>query len=362
MPLLGFVLPLLLAVFGLGKILARHPGRERRPWMLAAAVSVPVLALAVTKYSDVASLVRGLGVGGWRLDPVPVVGLSYVAFKAVSFLVDTSSGKVVSPTLGSFLAYMLFFPTYLSGPIDRYDRFRLDLAEPPALDRRTAFEAGWRIVAGLFKKTVLVSVLAPFAISSFTADQIATAPRGTLWRSLYAFAFLVYWDFSGYTDIAIGTGRLFGIRVPENFRMPFLRRNIIEFWNAWHITLSHWLRDYLFFPFGKFLIKRWKGVRPVAVAAASYLFTFAIAGLWHGDGVNFLLWGLYMGIGLATCKVWGEITRAFPAGYHRFAFETIWGKALGVVLTFHFLLFGWIMFANDLGQALRVTGRLLGID
>jgi len=358
--LLGLVLPLLLAVFLLGKLLARHTGPARSRALLAVSIALPLTVLVVTKYSDASALFRGLTAWAVDLRPAPVIGLSYLAFKAVSFLVDVSSGKTTEPRLSSFLGYMLFFPTYLSGPIDRYGRFRRDLEAPPRLTWTEGLEAGWRIVIGYFKKTVMASAVAPFAISSFSVE-LAQASTGTLWLSLYAFAFLIYWDFSGYSDIAVGTGRLVGVMVPENFRSPYTKRNIIEFWNAWHITLSHWLRDYLFMPTGKALIKRWRRVPPLAVASTSYVITFALAGLWHGDGLNFLLWGAYMGLGLSACKAWGELTRRFPPGYHRFMFETRAGRALATVVTFHFLLAGWILFTNDLGRATRVVAGLVGM-
>lgn len=358
--LLGGVLPLTLGVYALGRLLARRPGAQRSRLLLGFAVAVPLAVLAVTKYSDVAAAWRAATAWIGDLAPAPVVGLSYLAFKSVSFLVDVSSGKTENPRLASFLAYIFFFPTYLSGPIDRYGRFRRDLEQPASLRGGEGFEAFWRMVVGFFKKTVLASAVAPLAISSLTSDQLEAAPPSVLWLSLYAYAFLIYWDFSGYSDIAVGTGRFFGIKVPENFRAPYRSRNLIEFWNAWHITLSNWLRDYLFMPLGKAFIKRWKGSSPVTSAAASYVVTFGLAGLWHGDGLNFLLWGLYMGLGLSACKLWGEITRSFPAGYHRFMFDTRPGRLLAIFVNFHFLLFGWIIFANDLGRAIEIVPRLFG--
>jgi alginate O-acetyltransferase complex protein AlgI len=257
---------------------------------------------------------------------------------------------------------MMLFPTYLSGPMDRYGRFRRDFENPLPLTQDAAAEACWRIVLGLFKKTVLSAACAPFAYAAYTTPALGAISAGKAWVAVYAYAFLLYFDFSGYSDLAIGSARLFGIAVPENFRNPYFKRNIIEFWTSWHITLSTWLRDYLFVPIGKALMKRKRrGGGNLPVALASYLVTFAIAGIWHGDGWNFLAWGVWHGLGLSACKAYGEWSRRLPAGYHRFMLDTFPGKALSTIVTFHFVILSWTLFANDLPRAAIVYRRLLGI-
>lgn len=359
--LLGVALPLACAVYLLGRGLERVPAGTARRRALFAAIALPVVVLAAAKYAFAArALDRIAAVAGLRYGPVPVVGLSYLVFKAIHFLIDVAGGRIAAPTFRSYLAFMAFFPTFLSGPMDRYDRFRRDFEEPAPVDRPEALEALWRIVLGLFKKYVLANALAPFAFSAFATAELSAAPRAALWTAAYAYAFQIYFDFSGYSDLAIGSGRLFGIRVPENFRSPYLARNIIEFWNGWHITLSSWLRDYLFLPIGKTLMKRRRREGTLRVAAASYLATFAVAGIWHGDGLNFLAWGIYHGVGLSACKWYGEATRGLPAGWHRFARESLPGRLLATALTFQFVTMGWIIFANDLPRAGRIFARLLG--
>ncbi len=359
--LLGVALPLACAVFLLGRCLESRPRGRARRWVLIVSVSLPVAVLAVTKYRAAGILLdRIVGVAGLRYEPVAVVGLSFLVFKAIHYLVDVGAGRVTAPEFRSYLAFMAFLPTYLSGPMDRYDRFRSDFDAPAPIDGEAASEAAWRIVVGLFKKYVLAQSLSLFAFTAYSAAELQGASPSALWVGTYAYAFQIYFDFAGYSDLAVGTGRLFGIRVPENFRNPYGARNIIEFWNRWHITLSSWLRDYLFVPIGKFLLKRKRGGGSLRVAVASYLVTFAICGVWHGDGANFLAWGVYHGLGLSVCKWFGEASRSFPASYHRFARETLPGRILATALTFHFVTLGWILFANDLPRAARILVRMFG--
>ena len=361
--ILFLVLPLLCVVFLLAKALAPVPGIPRPRGALAGAILVPVVVLAFVKYSFAgAILIRVTGAAGWKFAPFTVVGLSYLVFKAIHFLVDVSSGRVSAPTFRSYLCFMMLFPTYLSGPMDRYGRFRRDFENPLPLTRDAAAEACWRIVLGFFKKTVLSAACAPFAYAAYTTPALGAISAGKAWVAVYAYAFLLYFDFSGYSDLAIGSARLFGIAVPENFRNPYFKRNIIEFWTSWHITLSTWLRDYLFVPIGKALMKRKRrGGGNLPLASASYLVTFAIAGIWHGDGWNFLAWGVWHGLGLSACKAYGEWSRRLPAGYHRFMMDTFPGKALSTIVTFHFVILSWTLFANDLPRAAIVFRRLLGI-
>jgi alginate O-acetyltransferase complex protein AlgI len=362
-PVLFFVLPLLVAVYLLGKALALAGGARKNRVLFWVAVLIPVAALAITKYSILREATgKIVSAAGWQLAIVPVAGLSYLVFKSLHYLVDVSSGRISGPTFRSFLGFTLFLSTYPAGPMDRYDRFRKDFENPVPLTCQDAFEATWRIVVGLFKKYVLAALLARFAFSAFTTPELASASPSTIWMSVYAYALLIYLDFSGYSDLAIGSGRLLGVVVPENFRHPYLKRNIIEFWNAWHITLSNWLRDYLFMPIGKALMKRKRaGGSNLTIAAASYIATFAVAGIWHGDGLNFLLWGVYNGVGLSVCKAYGQWTRPLPPAFHRFMQETIFGKGLAVALTFHFVVAGMVLFGNDLTRAMLVFRRLAGI-
>jgi alginate O-acetyltransferase complex protein AlgI len=359
--LLGVALPLACVVFLLGRVLERLPPGASRRRALIGAIALPVLVLAVGKYAFAARAVDRIAIfAGLRHAPVVVVGLSYLVFKAVHYLVDVAAGRIAAPGFRSYLAFMAFLPTFLSGPMDRYDRFRRDFENPAPLDRAQTADALWRIVVGLFKKYVLAAVLAPFAFPAFATTDPGDLSVSTLWMAMYAYGFQIYFDFAGYSDLAVGSGRLFGIRVPENFRAPYLARNIIEFWNGWHMTLSGWLRDYLFMPIGKSLMKRSRRGGTLRVAAASYVATFAVAGAWHGDGLNFVAWGIYQGLGLSACKWYGDATRGFPAAYHRFAAESVAGRVLAVALTFHFVMLGWILFAHDLPRAAQVFLRMFG--
>jgi alginate O-acetyltransferase complex protein AlgI len=215
-----------------------------------------------------------------------------------------------------------------------------------------------RIITGMFKKFVLADALGLFALNPTIAQQ--TTSTGALWVLLYAYAFQLFFDFSGYTDIAIGIGILLGIHLPENFDRPYLKQNIAAFWQSWHITLSNWVRFYVFSPLSRALLKR--KMNALATVFIAQLATMVIIALWHGVSQNFLLWGLWHGLGLFIHKVWSDRTRKqYLALNQRPRLKQVW-TLVGIVLTFHFVVLGWVWFAlPDPSSALRVWLRLFGI-
>jgi len=216
-----------------------------------------------------------------------------------------------------------------------------------------------RIAVGIGKKFVIADSLALVALSATKADQAASA--GGLWVLLYAYAFQLYLDFSGYTDIAIGTGQLYGITLPENFNQPYLKRNITLFWQSWHITLSQWVRFYVFSPLSRYLLTRKRKPSPTVLALVGQVVTMVVIGLWHGVAWQFVAWGLWHGLGLFVHKVYSDRTRGFYLGLRERPRLSAALGVLGTLITFHFVLLGWVWFAlPDIGTSWDVFTGLFG--
>jgi D-alanyl-lipoteichoic acid acyltransferase DltB (MBOAT superfamily) len=286
------------------------------------------------------------------------LGFSYLAFRLIHTLRERMLGKLPDLSLQEFLIYTIFFPAFTSGPIDRVERFIKDLRAPFTLSMDVLQEGGWRLLWGVFKKYALADTLAIVALNGVNATQ--TQSTLWLWVLLYAYAFRLYLDFSGYTDIAIGLGRLLGIKLPENFDRPYTKQNLTTFWNSWHMTLSQWFRAYYFNP-----VTRWwrtRNLSPVFVIFLTQFTTMLLIGLWHGISWNFVAWGAWHGVGLFIHNRWADFTKpratlldARPLLKRAAA----WG---GVLLTFHYVALGWVWFAlPSIHLAGAVMLRLFGI-
>jgi alginate O-acetyltransferase complex protein AlgI len=239
------------------------------------------------------------------------LGFSYIAFRLIHTLRDRQSGRLPSVSLEEYFIYILFFPAITAGPIDRVERFVRDLRQPlvPSADRLS--DAGMRLAVGLFKKYVLADTLAMFALNATNAGQLHST--GWTWVLLYAYSFQILLDFSGYTDIAIGLAGVVGIRLPENFNRPYLKPNLTQFWNNWHMTLTQWFRAYFFNPVTR-AIRSARRPWPVwGVILLTQVCTMLLIGLWHGITLNFIAWGLWHGIGLFLQNRWSEWVRPLTA-------------------------------------------------
>lgn len=289
------------------------------------------------------------------------LGFSYIAFRLVHSLRDRMTGRLPDCSLREFLTYAIFFPAVTAGPIDRVERFVKDLRADPVGLRESVLPGGERIVAGIFKKFVLADGLAILALSATNAAQVTAAPW--MWLLLYAYAFRIYFDFSGYTDIALGLGRWAGISLPENFNRPYLQPNLTAFWNSWHITLAQWFRSYFFNPLTRALRSHPRGIPMGIIIFAGQLATMTLIGLWHGVSWNFLLWGCWHGVGLFLHNRWGEWTRSRVA---RLENRPLWKKAytaVSTLATFHYVVLGWVWFAlPDVESSGKVFLRLFGVS
>ncbi len=271
------------------------------------------------------------------------LGFSYVAFRLLHLLLDRLAGRLPTLSLRETITYAVFFPSYTAGPIDRVERFIKDLRAPFTLTLPVAVEAGQRLVIGLFRKFVLADALALFALNAQNAPQ--TSSTLWMWVLLYAYAFRLYFDFAGYTDIAIGLGLLMGIRLPENFQRPYLRPNLTAFWNSWHITLAQWVRTYVFNPLTRTLRTSPIGLPTALIIAIGQLVTMVLIGLWHGITWNFLLWGIWHGVGLFVHNRWANAMRVpLRRLEERPLLKRLYTGA-AVLLTFHYVLLGWVWFA-----------------
>ncbi len=284
------------------------------------------------------------------------LGFSYLAFRLIHTLRDHQTGQLPELSLREYMVYLIFFPAYTAGPIDRAERFVGDYRNlSPDLNGGLM-----RIARGLFRKFVLADLLALISLNATTAGQALNG--GGLWLLLYAYSLRLFFDFSGYTDIAIGLGLLYGVRLPENFDRPYLRTNIATFWQSWHITLSNWVRFYVFSPLSRGLLRRKRRPPMSLILLVSYLATMLTIGLWHGIAPSFAVWGLWHGVGLYVHKLWSDRTRPW---YRHLAQQprrlALWSAA-GWLLTLHFVVLGWVWFAlPDLGSALNVFQRLFGL-
>jgi D-alanyl-lipoteichoic acid acyltransferase DltB (MBOAT superfamily) len=286
------------------------------------------------------------------------LGFSYVAFRLLHTLRDRISGRLPSLSLKDYLIYIIFYPAYPAGPIDRVQRFIQNLHQPYQLTLDHAFIAGKRILIGIFLKFVLADGLAAVALNSINANQVNST--GWLWLMLYAYAFRLFFDFSGYTDIAIGMGNLLGIQLPENFERPYRKQNITLFWNSWHMTLAAWFRSYYFNPVTRAL--RAEPRIPVwLIIFFGQLSTFFLIGLWHGITWNYAIWGIWHGLGLFVHNRWTEFIRKRPStGDAQSKYKPVLG-AINIFLTFNFVSLGWVWFAlSTPEQSWRVFQKLFG--
>jgi len=273
------------------------------------------------------------------------LGISFFTFEFIHYAVDRYRGTAPAGKLGQYMAFILFFPTMVAGPIKRYQDFVPKLAQP-----QKAWALDWdigmtRILAGLAKKFCLADLMTAFTQHLNHAD-LAVASRWVLPVWLLAYGMQIYFDFSAYSDIAIGSARLFGLRVPENFDWPYVRTNITEFWRHWHMSLYQWLVDYVFIPLG--------GSRTAPPRVyLNVLITMLLSGLWHGAGLNFLVWGLWHGVLLVGHRAWVRVRRPHVAPSSRLR------KLLAWAFTFVLVNAGWAFFCMDIPTAVFFFRRLL---
>lgn len=339
--------------------LAVAPGApgHRRAVALGIGIAVPLVALVGLK--DLGFLAQAVGAAGRLLGAhlaapaVPTlaaVGLSYYVLQAIAYLVDVHE-EAIPPErhLGRFALSLAFFPKLVQGPIERGEAL-LPQLRAPAPVAAGDLQAGLELVLwGLFQKTVVADRLAPLVAAAY-GDLPGHAGLGVL-VATYLFAAQLYLDFAGYTDVAIGIARLFGIRLSQNFRAPYLASSVADFWRRWHVSFSSWLLDYVFRRL-QLRLRAWRTFgTPLAL-----LVTFLLSGLWHGAAWTFVVWGGIHGVLLAGStlrRALRPLARASAAPPPR------WREALRVVATFHLVCLSWVFFrARSVGEAARALWTL----
>jgi membrane protein involved in D-alanine export len=304
----------------------------RPGWPFYGAITACLLPLALAK---VVPAFFSLQLSGF-------LGISYVTFRALDVVFCLRDSVIAAPRLLDFLGFMFFFPTISAGPIDRYRRFAGDWKKKRTRDEFVADldAAVHRIFRGFFYKFILAAL-----IKRYWLDRVASETSvGALVSYMYAYSFYLFFDFAGYSAFAIAFSYLLGVHTPENFNRPFLARNIRDFWNRWHITLSFWFRDHVYM---RFLLAarrgRWIANRHLT-AIIGYFLAFGLMGLWHGIEPHFIIYGIYQATLLSGFHLFSEWSK--NRGWRTNG--RLW-RAAAVFLTFHFVCFGLLIFSGRLG-------------
>lgn len=333
-----------------------YKAENKKKLIFGVGVVTNLLCLAFFKYSNF--LLDSLGGAvqiftrhnpGWHADIVLPLGISFFTFEFIHYLFEIYRGGKPIKSFVLFALFAAFFPTQIAGPIKRYKDFEEQMLSDTHL-RLSHFDEGVPlIILGMAKKLLLADNLSTFVQMGLTDSGAYGSPE--TWLFAYAFAFQIYFDFSGYTDIGRGSAMLFGYHIPINFNMPYIARNISEFWHRWHISLSTWLRDYLFIPLG--------GSRGGRMLTHRNLFlTMAIGGLWHGASWNFVIWGIFHGLALILHREFGFFKE--KVSWLKNAIDSPLGNLASIFITFHVVCIGWVFFrVQDIGQAFFIVKRML---
>lgn len=319
-----------------------------RKYLLAFSVCANVALLGYFKYSnffvhEFNKVMSSLGIGSvsWSEVVLPI-GISFFTFQKISYVVDVYRGTTRPATnFSGYLLYVALFPQLIAGPIIRYhDVFEQIENRRHSMD--DFFEGMFRFALGLGKKVLIANTLGEVSDKIFNLAP-ASIPVPYAWLGVICYSFQIYFDFSGYSDMAIGLGRMMGFHFLENFNMPYISKNITEFWHRWHISLSSWMKEYLYIPLGGNRV-------PELRRYMNLWIVFLASGIWHGANWTFLLWGAYHGFFLTLDK-WFWRTASLRLS-----------KALSIGLTYVIILFSWVIFrAPDASYAWHYSLRMLGL-
>lgn len=341
-----------------GILLERFDGsRLRRRWVCGGNIVLNLLILGYFKYCNFfgENFVAFFQLLGWKVDWVTrdillPVGISFYTFQALSYTIDVYRRKI-EPThdVVAFFAFISFFPQLVAGPIERATHLLPQFLKPTAFSYDKAVDGMRQILWGLFKKMVVADNCAD-AVNRIFADY-QTADGMTLFLGALFFTFQIYGDFSGYSDIAIGSARLFGVDLMRNFNFPYFSRDIAEFWRRWHISLTTWFRDYIYIPLGGSRCSKWKAMR-------NTLIIFLVSGFWHGANWTYVGWGVYHALLFLPLFLLGK-NRKHVNGVAEGRLLPTLAEALQMALTFLLVLLGWILFrAETVGQAWEYIVRM----
>jgi alginate O-acetyltransferase complex protein AlgI len=340
-------LPLILASIGFNFVVGRalHRGPRRAKALLALGVAANLVLLGVFKYADFA-VRNAADLTGLPLALPQIVlplGISFFTFTQIAYLVDVERGKAREPSLCNYALFVSFFPHLLAGPILHHSEMMPQFAS--ATNKRPQ---GFHLAAGLFllaiglvKKVCIADPLAPVVAAGFDHPDAISAV--TAWVAVLAYTLQIYFDFSGYTDMALGAARMFNIQMPINFNSPYHATDIRQFWRRWHITLSRFLREYLYIPLGG--NRHGEGRTAVNVLA-----TFLLGGFWHGAAWTFVAWGALHGCALICLRLWERRGLRLP-------------RLIAWVITFLFVMVSWVFFrATSLPASIAMLRAMVGAN
>lgn len=350
-PYLALILGSVAINYGIHKLILRNKSKP----LLTAGVVLNLAGIAYFKYAnffiDSANAIAG---SEWAIADIALpLAISFFTFQQIAFLVETYKGEIVETDFMRYVLFVVFFPQLIAGPIvlqrDTVPQFRLSIFSSKL---SLNVSIGLTLFAiGLFKKIVIADGMALYASPVFAAaDGGASIPMGMAWSAALAYTFQIYFDFSGYCDMALGAARVFGIRLPVNFNSPYKADNIVDFWRRWHITLSHFLRDYLYIPLGgnkKGKVSRY----------ANLIITMILGGLWHGASWTFVFWGFLHGLYLMINHAWKAFRgkrETAPSVVERWA-------ARGVTMLA--VIIAWVFFrAETFGGAASILAGMSGLS
>jgi len=335
--------------FLVGLFLDKVEAPRRRRLILAASIVVNLSLLGFFKYfnffvDSMAVLLDALHLPFHRstLAIVLPAGISFYTFQSLGYVIDVYR-RQLPPTRSplQYLAFVSFFPQLIAGPIHRGQDLLPQFARPLTITGASLVEGVWFVIFGLFKKVVIADNLAPLVEMAFDGPAISGPVTVA---ATVAFGIQIYGDFSGYSDVARGLGRVLGFNVARNFALPYFATSLREFWRRWHITLSRWLRDYLYISLGGNRLGRRR-------ASVNVLITMLLGGLWHGAAWNFVLWGAWHGLGLMVNRWWQE----------RDARAALMTRSFAAPLTLLFVFYGWLLFRAGSFERVCVLTRSLAI-
>lgn len=344
--------------FASGILIDRARSRRMAQVVCGANIAVNICILAVFKYFNffvenlrIITEQIGFKLDWFTIDVLLPVGISFYTFQALSYTIDVYRGQTKATRDGvAFTAFIAFFPQLVAGPIERSTQLLPQFLQKRHFDYTTAVDGMRQILWGFFKKLVIADNCAALVNTVFRHS--GDAPGATLLIGGVLFAFQIYGDFSGYSDIAVGTAKLFGIKLMRNFNLPYYSRDIAEFWRRWHISLNTWFIDYVYIPLGGS-----RGTR--ARTFGNIMIVFLLSGLWHGAAWTFVLWGAYNGVLIIAQRLLkirhkGPLTapgRLLPGS----------GDAASMLVTFVLVVLGWIIFRSDnIAQMTRMFGGIFG--
>lgn len=331
-------------------VAAKIPFHKKKKKLLWVYIILNLGLLAYFKYTNFLidnanTLLSSLGIEdiGWTKIALPL-GISFFTFQSITYGVDVYRGTAKpQKSIFNYWLYILFFPQLIAGPIVTYNSIADQLTNRK-ITQTGIIEGASRFVIGLGKKVLIANVLSAYSDQLYHWNTLYTDSSPVIaWTALLAFAFEIYFDFSGYTDMAVGLGKIAGFSFPENFNKPYLSVSVTDFWKRWHITLGEFMKNYLYIPLGGNRVKNGR-------LYINLIVVFFLSGLWHGASWNFVVWGIYFGLFLI-------IERSLTVR------RDGWRKPFFILINFLIILHGWVLFdANDLTEALSNLGKLYDFD